>query len=66
MVSIILVCNEKVKAEALANGFREETVLVRHNGCMSTEDNKQKLERELFKMRPYQFLVSDFWGAGEE
>ncbi len=64
MVSIILACNDETKAKALAAGFHEETVLIRHNGVLSNEENKRTLETELFNMRPYQFLVADFWGAG--
>jgi hypothetical protein len=40
MVSVILACSEEVKAKALSAGFREETVLVKHNACLSTEENK--------------------------
>ena len=64
MVSVILACSEEVKAKALSAGFREQTVLVKHNACLSTEENKANLEHQLFEMQPYQFLVSDFWGMG--
>ena len=62
MVAIILAASDKTKEEALKAGFCEETVLIRHNSGLSTEENRQKIESELFKMRPYQFLVSDYWG----
>lgn len=66
MVSIILACSNEVKEKALASGFKEETVLIKHNSVSSTEENKSALEHDLFSMRPYQFLVSDFWGMGAE
>lgn len=64
MVAIILSASAETKAAALKAGFRETTVLLRHNSVMSTKENKAKIEHELFKMNPYQFLVSDFWGRG--
>lgn len=63
MVSIILAASPDVEAAAKKAGFREEKILIRHNGCTSTETNKKRLEKELFEMKPYQFLVADFWGA---
>ena len=63
MVSILLAWNEEAKAKALAAGFREVAVLLRHNGCQSTEENKRQLEMECRELRPFQFLVADFWGA---
>ena len=66
MVSIILAASPETKAEAIAAGFREATVLLRHNPVTSTEENKRKLESELFILRPAQFLVSDYWGVGAD
>jgi len=66
MVAIILAASETTKAAALKAGFREEPVLIRYNPVLSTAKNKATIERELFEMRPYQFLVSDFWGVGNE
>jgi hypothetical protein len=66
MVAIILAASSETKKLALAAGFREETVLIRHNPVLSTDENKRLIERELFAMRPYQFLVSDFWGMSNE
>ena len=62
MVSIILLANEDAKAKAIAAGFREKTVLIRHDPVQSTEANKRKLEDEMLSMRPYQFLAADYWG----
>lgn len=66
MISIILSADGHTKQEALKLGFQEQTVLVRHEGGISSDENKRKIEGELFKLQPYQFLVSDFWGAGPE
>lgn len=62
MISIILSASDEVKKEAIAAGFKEATVLIRHDPIESCDENKQKLEREIKKMQPHQFLVSDFWG----
>jgi hypothetical protein len=45
-------------------GFRKETVWVKHHSHLAREE----AERELFQMghRPLQFLVSDYWGLGED
>jgi len=64
MVSIILAASKETKELALKAGFREATVLIRHEDVLSLSAIKEKIERELIEMRPYQFLVSDFWGAG--
>lgn len=66
MVSIILSASDEAKARALKAGFREETVLIRFSGGLSTAANKQAIERELRRMLPNQFLVSDYWGVGRE
>lgn len=67
MIQIILLASDEAKARAKAAGFTEQTVLIRHNGCQSTEENKRKLEREIaHQIRPYQYLVSDYWGASAE
>lgn len=63
MVTIILESSEATKAAALKAGFREVTVLIKHDPISSTAENKSRLERECFEMRPYRFLVSDTWGA---
>lgn len=62
MVSIILEANNETKAAAIAAGFREKTILIRHNGVESTEENRRKLESEMKVMGPYQFLAADYWG----
>jgi hypothetical protein len=66
MVAIILAASPEAKARAMKAGFREETVLIRNDPVQSTEENKKLIERELFALRPYQFLVSDFWGMCNE
>lgn len=66
MVSIILAASNETKAEAIKAGFRETIVLIRHNGVTSTEENQKKLEEEMRKMRPYQFLAADYWGLCAE
>jgi len=64
MVAIILAASKETKELALKAGFSEATVLIRRDSVLSLPEIKEKIERELFEMRPYQFLVSDFWGAG--
>jgi hypothetical protein len=66
MVAIILAASDKTKKLALAAGFLEETVLIRHDPVESTDEKKRMIERKLFAMRPYQFLVSGYWGACNE
>lgn len=66
MISIILSASEETKKLARAAGFTEQTVLVRNNSCMSDDENKGRLERELFAMGPYQFVVSDYFGMGPD
>lgn len=66
MVAIILAASKETKELALKAGFREKTVLIRSDPVLSSSENKEKIERELFEMRPYQFLVSDFLGAGPD
>lgn len=64
MVSVILSCTDVVKAKAIEAGFREQLVLVKHDAVQSLPENKAKLEKALFDLKPSQFLVSDFWGMG--
>lgn len=66
MISIILAASPEVEEKALAEGFRKETVLIRQEGGLSTPENKQQIESKLFKLRPFQFLVSDYWGMGPD
>jgi len=63
MICIILAASDDVKTKAKMAGFEEVTVLIRHNAVMSTEEEKRKLETEMFKLGPFQFLVSDYWGV---
>lgn len=62
MVSIILSASEEVKKAAKEKGFVERTVLVKHDAIESTKENKSRLESQLFELKPFQFLVSDYWG----
>lgn len=66
MISIILSADSDTKKEALSLGFEERTVLVRREPGLSTDNNKRKIERQLFQLGPSQFLVSDFWGKKPE
>jgi hypothetical protein len=67
VISIILAANAEAKERAKAAGFTEYTVLLRHEACMSTQEEKAKRENELaMEIRPFQFLVSDYWGMGNE
>ncbi len=59
MVSVILACSEEVKAKALSAGFREETVLVKHNACLSTVEGKTH-QKEMEKlMSDHTFFSTD-------
>lgn len=66
MVSIILACSEEVKLEAIARGFREQTVLVRQESGLSTPKEQARIEVEVGNLRPFQYLVSDYWGMGPD
>lgn len=66
MISVILSASPEAKAMAKEAGFVEQTVLVRQESCQSTEENKQQIERSIFQFKPYQFLVSDYWGVSVE
>lgn len=63
MVSIILAWSDEQKKKAVGMGFREQTVLLRFDPVMSTSKEKARLTRGIVRgIRPYQFLVADFWG----
>lgn len=62
MVAIILEASEATKQKALNAGFTEATVLLRFDAGLSTEENKKKIVREVTRMQPYVFLVSDTYG----
>jgi len=67
MVSIILAYNDLAKREALALGFKEEKVLVRHESCESDKRNEDRIITEIIgNIHPYQFLVADYWGASPD
>lgn len=63
MIQIILLASEQTRAAALASGFREQTVLIKGEAVPSTPENKARLERECFDLHPFQFAVTDYWGA---
>lgn len=66
MVSVILAYSPECKQRALANGFIEQTVLVKHEDIKSAERIKRaKREGEVLReLSPYQYFLGDFWGAG--
>jgi hypothetical protein len=67
MVSVILAASDQARQKAIVLGFREEKVLIRWEHGISGEDRKVKFEGEIIReIKPYQFLVADFWGAGPE
>lgn len=62
MIAIILKASDEAKQRAREAGFREETVLIRNESCVSGDDNRRAVEAAVMRLRPYQFLVSDYWG----
>lgn len=67
MVSIILCQDEDSKQVALTRGFTEQIVLIRYEPGVFGDDEQAKIEAEIVeKIRPFQFLVSDYWGASVE
>ena len=70
MITIVMACSPESQTSLLKKGFTMCHVLVKQSSVQSTEENKRKLEREMFGMpdgeRPYQFLVSDYWGMGPD
>lgn len=67
-MSVILSCSPEAKEKALADGFKEQTVLVKWEGIRS-DDARRKSQREsqiMNAIRPNQFFVGDFWGAGPD
>jgi len=67
MVSIIMAAGDEARERAKSAGFREFSVLLRFEGCMSTKEEKARLQTELAtEIKPYQFLVSDYWGMGPD
>lgn len=69
MISIILAWSPEARERAIAAGFRERTVLVRDEVVVPTTD-KTKQERitaqVLREIKPFQYLLSSWWGAGPE
>ena len=62
MVTIILAASAETKRKALRSGYVEQTILIKSDSVESTEANKVKLEGDCRKLKPYQFLVADYWG----
>ena len=64
MVSIILSAYDEAKKLALAAGFREETVLIRHEMVTGSKENEDEIVSEIINnIHPNQFLVANYWGA---
>ena len=67
MVSIIFDYPDACMEEAKADGFEMRTVLVKmDSGLQATKKNIALLEAECRKLRPYRFIVGDYWGACPE
>lgn len=69
MTTIILSASQAAHDRAVAAGFEVVQVLVRHDGPAIGDQEraklKSKLECELMtEVRPNQFLVGEYWGAG--
>ena len=62
MVCIILCASRDAEERAVQAGFTEQTVLIRYDPVQSTDANKKALEREVANLRPFQYLVADYWG----
>jgi hypothetical protein len=62
--AVIFAASDKCKESALADGFKEQTVLIKY--VSFEKDKKWEAERDVRKHHPYQFAVTDFWGAGPD
>jgi hypothetical protein len=68
MISVLLSYSEESKAAALADGFKERTVLVKWEpfGSNRPEVKAQRETQIMREVRPNQFFIGDFWGAGPD
>lgn len=65
MVSIILTANKECKERALKSGFKKIEVLLRYESCLSGKENENRIAGEIIReLKPFQVLVSDYWGMG--
>jgi hypothetical protein len=64
-LAIILAASVECKERALADGFKEQTVLIKHVGGFPKEE-KWKAEKAVRDLKPFQFAVFDFWGMGPD
>jgi hypothetical protein len=63
VITIVLCADEAAKAKLKAQGFREETFLMRSESC-ATDEEKHDLERRLMQLGGvFQFVVTSWWGA---
>ena len=62
MTAILLQYDTATRDAALAQGFREQVVLVKRCGGQSTPENKRNVEQECFRLAPHEFTVGDTWG----
>lgn len=62
--AVIFAASDECKESALADGFKEQTVLIKH--VSFEKDKKWEAERDVHKHRPYQFAVTDYWGMGPD
>lgn len=58
--AVIFAASDECKESALADGFKEHIVLIKH--VLFDKDKKWEAERDVRKHKPYQFAVTDFWG----
>lgn len=57
MFAIAFAYSEESKAKLKALGYHEQMVMVKH------ASDKKSGEAELYQCRPFQFAVTDYWGA---
>ena len=60
MFAVAFAYSEESKAEMLKRGYTEQTVMIKD------VRTKKEGESELVSCRPYQFAVTDYWGAGPD
>jgi hypothetical protein len=59
-VAIILAASEEAKARAARLGYREATVMLKDVATADEARTNLELSNEV---RPYQFIVTTYWGA---
>lgn len=65
-VSVIFEASAEATARAKAAGFVEKTVLVRQESALTEADQDRVTSNVLRLIKPYQYVLTSWWGAGAE